>query len=1546
MLLVGLLLVLVAPLVIWGWLTSSAGESFVRQEVERVAGEQLAGRLEIGELELSGLLHLELTDVRLWAPGESQPVISVARLTADVAVSSLLSRRIEVPRLEIEAPTLRLVQDEAGSNLARALASKQPSPDTKQAPQAQAPEPPWSLRLPHIDLSRGAVSIRGGERPLAAGDVGLEGSVSGTTEALGIDAGLSAQLLEPAAREVKLEVEGELSSDAVSFSSLVVAMGESHLDAAGHLRFDLASASVDLSGLTLSPAEAELLTPDLELLGAVSVSGTASLQDLQARTKLDLKLPEGTAALDASAGLDLDGGEIVTTWQGKLDFDDVRLHALLPGIPEMNLGGTLEVTDGRGLPGRGTARVSLKGRRLRYEKLPVQRLTLEGDLKATTLSARTLSAQAAGLQLQAKGTASPERAGLVGTLELPSLAATRTALQRGLGLTLPAMEGNARLDLIFTGPWGNPSLSATGEVPAFTMEGVSIEEARLRADIDRLSPLRLSTEASVEALTVGGIVGRALTLDASLDGRQVKADVDGELANTRVKAKVLALRAQAPEGVQRWRVDELQASALGVAMHAAGTTFVELQGERLRLEPLTLTGDLGTLTLSGRGGATGPLAASLQVESLRLERVPALLLPPDLDLEGEVAAKVDVTGTAARPQGEAWVSVTDGRLQTLAAVDATLTARLKDDRVSGTLTASQGATTRVTASVDVPLLAPARSARQPAPIDARLQLVGVTPTLIRSFAPALPELSGTLDGTVKLAGTWAAPQLDAQLSLAGGGGYGIDGVKATLQTQWKDEILKLSGRVTRGTALEADLDASAPLASAPLLDGEVPDWRTTVATGELRLTRLSLPWLEEARLLPEGTRGTLAGRVLASGTATDPELAATVAVRDLTFGPYRDLEATADLRVKDAVDLILGAQLADAPLLQMTARADVSASELVATQQQALWSVPLRVEAKLLPTPLSSLLAARDPLAADGPASATLTLTGTAQNPRLTLEVLLDTLTTSDGTPLGRLVVNGGYDGAGSRVTARFDSKKAGTLVALATLPGKLSAESFATPEAVEAVLARRAEISVTTENFDLALANGLTPSVRDIAGRMNLRFRKAGPLLEPGGEGSLEVRAAKASLVEYGELYATDADLVFAWPSMELRRLSGRSGTGRFSMRGDLGSTDGGESFKGSVHAELEALPLVQHFETKGWLSLIVDTRLEVRDRVITVSPLVLSKGLLKVADSNVTRQLTGKGKDVQSLDRHPDIVFASELQARRRKKAKDEQRAARADAPPPWRTEVRLSVPNDFVIDAPLGNKLTLGANLKITHDPARVARNLDPLDVEGRVNIVQGTVDVLRRFDVTKGQITLRSGQWQDPELNIEARHEGNDGSVVTVALGGTTSRMTKRFQLDPAGNQPPTSDEAEVLFYLTTGRRQTTANTTTPDLNEALATAGLNALGSLGVSGVKWLAQNVLPLPESWMPDVLAVDSDLRNGFGGGIDRVRAGKYFSDRIYIGLQYNREADVLAGESLFEAEGVYQLSDEASLKLRGAQGRFGAEATFQKDIPTSQQRKATERQ
>lgn len=1511
------------------------------RQITKAANDQLAGRLEVDALDLSGFFEVELRGVRLFTPDDERPVIAARRVFARIELPALLSRRIEVSDVQLDEPILRLEQDETGSNLSRAIASRHPSNEGS----ADSSFGSWALRVPSIALRSGAVSVHGAGLPLVVENIFFDAAISGSLSEFNLDAKLAALFLEPAKRPLELNTSMVVSTEHVSFSELVAAFGQSRLDAKGQMRFDLSSAGLTIQALHVSPDDITPFAPDVALLAPVDATGTASLDRGTATAKLNIALPEGTIGVDATAGIDFDNESVVTHWAATADFNDVQPHALLADLPEMNIDASAVFSNGVGLPGRGTADVFITGRRLRYLKLPVQKLSIKGSVDEMTINAKSFDVVAAGVQLQASGTLDAERANLQAKAVVASLANTRRALEQGLNLELPKMTGSANLNVEMVGPWKHPKIKATGAVPAFEMDAVAIKNADFGAKIERWSPdLKLSGHVAARELASGDLHGRDLRFSGTMDGQKVEASVDGDLGATKVVVRANARRQDAPDGVQRWRIDELRADALDIQMAAKQATLVEIVNQRVKLQPLTIAGDLGQLTLSGNGGSTGPIKASIVIDTLRFDRIPRSVLPKDMKLSGTMKGTVDVAGTVAAPSVDARIALVDASINEVPAINASLDASVAKGRVVARLNSDIGAA-HLAASVDVPLESPSQSAKKPSPISGTLTLNGVTPKLLHALVPELPEIKGTAKGDIKLAGTWAAPVFDAQFSVKRGSAYGVEDVDVLVVAAFKDNAVTVSGTGLRSGYLDAAFDLKMPLAAQALLAGDIPDWRTLSPVGEVRLTRLSLPWLETMGHLPPGTEGTAAGRVLFSGVAHRSEVSATLAIRDVVWEDFRNVDATADLRVLDTVDFTLAAQIENDPFLQVSAKAKTSSTSLMKMDTAALWQVPTTVDIKVHPTPLSKLLASDAELIAAGNVSASISLTGTPDTPRLTLAALVDEIETGDGSSLGRLVVDGRYDGTNSRVSARFDSQNAGTIVALATVPGQLSGRSFTSSESIDAILARRAEVSMSTTGFDLSLINGLTSDVRDVSGRLNMRFKKSGPLLDLGGEGSLEMRGVQASILESGEIADTELDLVFAWPMFDVRRLTGRSGTGKFNARADLASADGGESFKGSFHAQLDKLPLIQHFETKGWLSLLVDTNLEVRDGLLSVSPLVLSKGLLKIGDVNVTRQLTGQGKDIQSLDRNEDIVFLSELQARKKKQEKAALRAQKEPDAQPMRTDIRLSIPNDFVIDAPLGNKLTLGANLKITIDPARANKDLDPLDIEGRLNVVKGTVNVLRRFDVTKGQLTFRPNQWKDPDVDIEAKHEGSDGTGVTVAFGGTTNHLTKRFQLSPGDGEPSTNDEAEVLFYLTTGRRQTRANTTTPDLNEALATAGMNALGSIGVSGVKWIAQNLLPLPDAFMPDVLSVDTDLRNGLAGSIERVRAGKYLSERIYIGGQYNREANLEQEESFFEVEGSYRLSDHTAIKLRAAQDRYGAELSYQKDFPTKQQRTATER-
>src|SRR4051794_18521267 len=91
-----LLLLLLLPIAAMKWATSRAGGEYIRSKVLAGAGDAIQGRLEIGSIDLNGLLQLELLNVRLYAPGDTEPVVSIARVYVALDAAALYSRRVEV----------------------------------------------------------------------------------------------------------------------------------------------------------------------------------------------------------------------------------------------------------------------------------------------------------------------------------------------------------------------------------------------------------------------------------------------------------------------------------------------------------------------------------------------------------------------------------------------------------------------------------------------------------------------------------------------------------------------------------------------------------------------------------------------------------------------------------------------------------------------------------------------------------------------------------------------------------------------------------------------------------------------------------------------------------------------------------------------------------------------------------------------------------------------------------------------------------------------------------------------------------------------------------------------------------------------------------------------------------------------------------------------------------------------------------------------------------------------------------------------------------
>ena len=110
---------------LWTFAQSACGGDLIRRLAIREVNAKIAGDVAIQELRFGGN-RLTLGGVVLKDP-EGGVVARVGDLDLRIATLALLRGRLQIDELRIDRPELRLVAGPRGSNLSRAVASRQPA---------------------------------------------------------------------------------------------------------------------------------------------------------------------------------------------------------------------------------------------------------------------------------------------------------------------------------------------------------------------------------------------------------------------------------------------------------------------------------------------------------------------------------------------------------------------------------------------------------------------------------------------------------------------------------------------------------------------------------------------------------------------------------------------------------------------------------------------------------------------------------------------------------------------------------------------------------------------------------------------------------------------------------------------------------------------------------------------------------------------------------------------------------------------------------------------------------------------------------------------------------------------------------------------------------------------------------------------------------------------------------------------------------------------------------------------------------------------------
>ncbi|GJD96742.1 translocation/assembly module TamB domain-containing protein [Methylobacterium iners] len=1225
---------------------------------------------------------------------------------------------------------------------------------------------------------------------------------------------------------------------------------------------------------TLTEPEGGLLSKGLNVPGSPPIN-------------LDL---DGRGTLDAwNARLDFDAGESIGAKGGakiarvgaerRLSLDLAsRIEGLLPGPAAAIFSGTTQLDGALRLGDIGSLgldRLELTSR--------TTRLDIRGSLTADRVADFNLAARAI-----------PNEGGV-----------TRAAEAELQSLVL---DGSLK------GPLSGLRLNGALKAAGLRSRESSLDriEARLSAEPDKTGRFTLATDAQVEGLALGDpALQRAIGSRAAL---ALRATLESD--NTLTVSK-LSLQGPNLEAAYAGRLGQNTLTGQVEARLPDLDAYSSLAGRRLAGSVIlgaAVSGDPARRAVTADVDARAQgLSPGDPILDRLLGRTPHFTGRLSQVYDGYAFENVRLDGAAltARLGGRATTRLADARLDVavkdLAAVDPRLTGRATlDGRVTGTLARPDLAAT-LSAAEATALGRPIRDLRVEA--------------LVR-------DLTGALDGTLRLAGTVGGKILDGDLHLA------------RASDSWNLDRLALRlGSVTAGgrltfdpgapsaegllTVSAGDLDDLSALALTPLagsLDAGITLTRgggrqdlglrargASLRAGEIGLARLDID-LKGGDLLGRPTiDGRLdADRLVAAGQSLDTvRLAAlgSTAASEVTLRAKArgfDLDGAARLVPADRTRIELSrfsaqrgsdrlalAGPATITLLDGSALIEglsvAAGSGRVELSGRAGRDLDLRLAIRSLPLSLARI--ASPSLALGGTLDGEAELRGEAAGPQGRYAMILKGLVTPETRKAGLPPVEGRLSGSLGEGRATLEGRASAGRGVEVTLGGSLPIE----PGGDLALKARG--------TLEAALANSLlSAGGQRIAGRVTFDAGVTGTLAAPRAEGGATLLGGSFTDPLQGiRLTGIEGRATGRGDTIVLERLtaSTRNGgtlraSGKVAVAPDAGFP--GTLTLAGERAELVSSPLMTAVAS---LDLALSGPL-------ARTPRVTGRVDLVSVDVSVPDRLPATVQPLPGIRRvntPPEIRARLATESRQKAQVAAAGRRGRAAAPFDATLDVAVNAPNRiFVrgrgIDAELGGALRLTGS---SRDPKAVG------DFEmrrGRLSIIG------QRLDFTRGRLAF-GGELTAPELDFAAETKAAE---VTARVAVTGPANQPAFVLSSDPSLPQDEVLSRLLFKKAAGKLSPF---------QALQLAQGVAQLSGGAGGVDAFEE---------ARKGLGLDSlDVSTGASGG-PAVGASRYLSDRLSVGVRAGAKPADTAATIDYDVTRRVKIQGEAGSDGRTAVG-VGAE-------------------
>jgi translocation and assembly module TamB len=384
-----------------------------------------------------------------------------------------------------------------------------------------------------------------------------------------------------------------------------------------------------------------------------------------------------------------------------------------------------------------------------------------------------------------------------------------------------------------------------------------------------------------------------------------------------------------------------------------------------------------------------------------------------------------------------------------------------------------------------------------------------------------------------------------------------------------------------------------------------------------------------------------------------------------------------------------------------------------------------------------------------------------------------------------------------------------------------------------------------------------------------------------------LRVSDGRIAVTELGEWTDVAVEARLTDDVFEVARLDVRRGRGRLSAKASATGLRG-QTARVSARLDVEGFTVSRAGMDLATIDLDAEASGTWRSGELALE--------VKVPEG-VVRLPRRAPRTLQSLERRKDIVVGRPPEPKKAPAPAEQGAAGSAAAVDPFTLRAHVVIPRNFFVKS---DNPRVDVELKAD---VRYERTGGEDYAEGSVEVVRGAVEPIagRNFLVERGRVQFTGGPPRAALLDVEAKYT-NPAAVVTVTAAGAVTAPEIRLT-----SQPP-MDEAQIAMLIATGRTELKAG------SGAVGTitgeeAGRAALGAIATQAFRELIADKLPL------DTVALDSGT----------LRAGKYVTDKIYVGYVRRFDADPTKNENEDEIRVEYQITPRWMFESRYGNAQSG---------------------